>query len=461
VIPHNLVYYQTYTVLGQTILSDNSSYQTKLLFVNPNTGDDQAGDGSKKSPWKTITQALHLAPLNSVIMLAPGTYSANTGEIFPLMLKSGVGMQGDTQNQGGDVKIMGGGQYLTHSFGGENVAVVGANQSSISGVTISNTNDRGYGLWIESANTVVQNNTFTNNTQDGIAIAGDAAPSISRNYFYQNGANGLTISGDARPEVRANVFQRTGFGINIVDKAAPVIIANQIQENRSGIVLQANCHPTLRNNIIQDNQEDGLVIIAQATPDLGSPTDPGKNEFQRNARSDINTQAAKNMFAAANNYIDTGNHIDRIIGYSGSTSARTMDSLPTAPNSPAEAPLDGTNIHQSSQLPPSLSQPTVNYLKVASGTIEFDAPQASSPGSSNSSYSHTTRRFPRYYRVIVPITTVKQQKLIRSLYPKAFTANWQGHKVMQVGVFRTQNQARTIAKSLDHHGLRAMIEPRN
>ncbi|MEH2256528.1 DUF1565 domain-containing protein [Nostoc sp.] len=304
--------------------------QANVLFVNPGVGDDKAGNGSESTPVKTITQALRLAKANTVIMLSTGTYSAETGEEFPLMLKPGISIQGNPSNQGKDIIIQGGGDYLSRSFGGQNVTIVGANQTSLTGVTVTNSNRRGYGLWIESSNPVVSENTFTDSTQDGISISGNAAPTISKNYFDRNGANGITIAGKSSPQVKENVFHQTGFGINIAQNAAPILIGNQIQNNRSGIVVQANARPILRNNIIQDNKEDGLVAIAQAMPDLGSASEPGGNIFQNNARYDINASAAKQVISAAGNNLVS----DRITGkvdINGTTALATQNSQP-APN---------------------------------------------------------------------------------------------------------------------------------
>jgi parallel beta-helix repeat protein len=312
-------------------LGEKTTSQVNVLFVNPDVGDDTAGNGSESAPMKTITQALRLANANTVIMLFTGTYSAETGEKFPLMLKPSVSIQGNPSNQGKDIIIQGGGDYLSRSFAGQNVTIVGANQASLTGVTVTNLNRRGYALWIESSNPVVAENTFTGSTQDGISICGNAAPSISKNYFDRNGANGITIAGNSSPEVKANVFHQTGFGINIAQNAAPIIIGNQIQNNRSGIVVQANARPILRNNIIQDNKEDGLVAIAQAMPDLGSASEPGGNQFQNNARYDINASAAKQViFAAGNNLVS-----DRISGkvdINGTTAAAPTSQPAPVPN---------------------------------------------------------------------------------------------------------------------------------
>ncbi|BAY26073.1 hypothetical protein NIES2100_58840 [Calothrix sp. NIES-2100] len=284
--------------------------QVNVLFVNPGSGEDKEGNGDERAPFKTITQAIHKATTNTVIMLTPGTYSSETGEVFPLILRQGISIQGDASNQGQGITIVGGGEYLSRSYGGQNVTIVGANQTGLTGVTVTNPNPRGYGLWIESSNPIVSQNTFTGNTQDGVFVTGTATPTITQNNFYRNGANGITIAGTSQAQVRENIFQETGYGINIAQNAAPVILNNQIQRNRSGIIVQANAHPILRNNIIEGSKEDGMVAIAQAMPDLGNDTEPGSNQFRNNARYDINANAAKQVIAAVGNNLTS----DRIAG---------------------------------------------------------------------------------------------------------------------------------------------------
>ncbi|MBD2569579.1 DUF1565 domain-containing protein [Anabaena lutea] len=480
--------------------------QVNVLFVNPSAGDDKVGNGSASAPWKTITQALQVAQPNSLIILSPGTYSAKTGEVFPLFLKPGVAIQGDIRNKGRDIKIIGGGEYLSRSFGGQNVTIVGANQTSLTGVTLTNSNPRGYGLWLESTNLLVQENTFTANTQDGISVTGNATPTISNNYFYRNGANGITVTGNSRPEVLENVFQQTGFGINIAQNAAPLIIGNQILNNRSGIIAQANTRPTLRNNLIAGSQEDGLVIIAQATPDLGNFTEPGGNQFRNNGRYDINAKAAKQLISAPGNNLAK----NRIIG-NVDINARTA---PIARNSPPDSfslqetpqgreivfaaptitttpnqylaivPSDRTtspngqlspipaNVQTSfpsnnSQLTTSGEQSDtrqLNYVRIEPGVIEFTAPQASLPNNSviiSAPKLYTTTSRSVRYRVIVPVTNNQQREVVLSVAPDAFSKTWQGRKVMQVGTFSSQNNASEMVQILSSKGLKAIIQPLN
>ncbi len=312
---------------NQMPMGEKTMSQVNVLFVNPSVGDDKLGNGGERAPLKTITQALQAAKPNTVIMLSKGTYSTQTGEVFPLILKPGVSIQGDSHNLGREIEIQGGGDYLSRSFGGQNATIVGANQARLTGVTVTNPNRRGYGLWIESSNPLIVENTFTGNTQDGISVNGSTAPTISKNYFYRNGANGITIGGNSHPQVRENVFEQTGFGINIAKNATPMIVGNQIKDNRAGIIVQANARPILRNNVIEGSKEDGLVAIAFAMPDLGNASEPGGNQFRNNGRYDINALAAKQVISAAGNSLVS----DRIAGKIDMQGGSAIASLPNNP----------------------------------------------------------------------------------------------------------------------------------
>ena len=275
------------------------------LFVNPNTGDDASGNGSENGPFRTITHALKVAPPNTIISLAAGTYNAQTGESFPIKLQPEVTLHGDPTTKGKTVVITGGGIFVSPTFASQNIAILGADRSQVRGVTVTNPNPRGYGLWIESTSPLVAENTFTGNTHDGISITGNGSPAVHNNYFADNGANGMTIYGSSRAEVRGNVFENTGFGVNVAQKAAPLLIDNRILNNKDGIVLQASSRPVLRNNEIANNQRDGLVAIADSQPDLGTETEPGGNTFRNNGRFDLNASATSQAIPAFGNQLSS------------------------------------------------------------------------------------------------------------------------------------------------------------
>ncbi|MBE9198482.1 MULTISPECIES: DUF1565 domain-containing protein [unclassified Nodularia (in: cyanobacteria)] len=456
-------------VLAQMPSLESTVSEVKLLFVNPNVGNNTVGNGTESAPLKTITQALQLASANTMIMLSPGTYSADTGEVFPLKLKSGVAIQGDTNNKGQGITIQGGGGFLSSSFGGQNVTIIGADNAELRGVTVTNPNPRGYGLWIESSNPVIANNTFTGSTQDGISLTGNSAPIIRQNYFHRNGANGMTIGGNSQPEVRENVFEQTGFGINITQNAAPMLSLNQIQNNRSGIIVQANARPILRNNVIQGNREDGLVAIAQAIPNLGTIAEPGGNEFRNNTRHDINASATKEIIPAAGNNLSQ-NRIAGKVDFNAQTAPTANIPQPrTVANRPI--PVSGEITFSAPSQPNQTNQSQINYVNIDPNIVEFAAPQSppfgesalspvtnsNTPATQTTAYNRTGVR----YRVVVNVATDREQDLVRNLAPDAFPTMRQGRRVMQVGVFSDRHNADEILKVLNSHGLKTTLEPLN
>ncbi len=280
-----------------------------MLTVNSAAGNDATADGSDRAPFKTITQALQVAPPGAVIMLAPGTYSQETGETFPLHLKPDVTLQGNSDTRGQDIVIQGSGQFLSPTFARQKITILGADRAILAGVTVKNPDPQGYGVWIESTSPAVVDSTFVASGHDGISVTGSGSPLIRNNYFYQNGANGITIYGTSRAEVRENIFEQTGFAININQKAAPLIVGNRITQNKDGIVVQASAQPVLRNNSVDGNQRDGLVAIARSRPDLGTAGAPGGNSFRNNGQFDVNAKGSSQQIPAFGNDLDktTGN----------------------------------------------------------------------------------------------------------------------------------------------------------
>ncbi|MEO0683979.1 MAG: right-handed parallel beta-helix repeat-containing protein, partial [Cyanobacteria bacterium J06649_11] len=377
-------------------------------------------------------------------------------------------------------------------------------------------NSRGYGVWIESSQPVVEDNTFSGSTQDGIAVAGTAAPKIHKNYFYQNGANGITVSGQSQPEIKENLFKNTGFGINIAQNASPQIVSNRIAENRTGIVVQASSRPVLRNNIIFNNKEDGLVVIAKSIPDLGNSSNPGGNEFSLNGRYDINAQAAKQEVAAYGNTFTNS----RVAGKVNLTATATVPAKAPLSKLPQRQPTRLNSVVRRENLPLRQTrsklptQEQINYVKVESDTIEFTAPQASLPVAPRSANPpantpslptlkpaptgelalvavppakipatkkgrmdlpapNVTNSFPSRqnppqiqarttqtgaYRVIVEAVTRKQQELVKFIVPDAFRTLRRGKRVMQAGIFSDRDKANNLIRIFKNNGLKARIE---
>jgi parallel beta-helix repeat protein len=271
------------------------------LYVNPESGDDRRGSGSALAPFQTITHALSIAQPDTVILLAPGTYSS--AETFPLQLKPGVTIQGDASTRGEKIIISGGGSITTPSSVRANITILTAEDSGLIGVTVTNPNPQGYGVWVDSSSPVLLNNTFKGSTQDGMSIDGSGAPVVRGNHFIGNRQNGITIYGTSQAEIRENVFERMKVGIYIAQNAAPRIVNNRITNNKDGVVVQQNSTPILRGNTIAENDDNGAIVLANAQPDLGTADDPGENTFRKNGDRDLHNATQSFVISAMGNQI--------------------------------------------------------------------------------------------------------------------------------------------------------------
>ncbi|RUR83345.1 DUF1565 domain-containing protein [Chlorogloeopsis fritschii PCC 9212] len=252
--------------------------QQRILYVNPQQGTDAPNAGKGQlTPFKTITYALQQAEPGTVIQLAPGQYQA--GETFPLKLKPGVILKGNEFQQGQGVAIVGGGDYLSRIFARQNITLLAAPDSQVIGVTITNPNTRGTGIWVESANPTIRNNTFANNKREGVFVTGNADPKIQNNQFINNDANGISVTGTAKGEIRGNTFQKNGFGLAIGGSSTPLVVNNQIRGSRSGVVVTEKARPNLQANFVENNSQNGQIASIPTQPNLGN------NTFQNNLQN--------------------------------------------------------------------------------------------------------------------------------------------------------------------------------
>ncbi len=279
--------------------------RARVIHVNPAQGTDAEGGGSETQPLRTIGYALEQASDTAVIQLAPGTYTADTGETFPLRLKPGVILLGSESNDGATVSVIGGGTFVTGMMGRQSATLIASDDSEIRGLTVTNPTTRGTGIWVESVNPIdplIRNNTFTGNARDGVFINGSAVPIIERNRFVRNSDNGISLTRRAGGTIRNNEFVDTGFGIVVSDSASPTIEGNQIIENIDGVVVTTRATPVLRRNVIRSNTRDGLVAIGNARPDLGTADSPGENIIANNGRFAIhNATRGDTMMMAVGN----------------------------------------------------------------------------------------------------------------------------------------------------------------
>jgi parallel beta-helix repeat protein len=289
-------------VIIKTIDSQLSMVNSTLvvtLYVNPMTGND-TNTGSRLSPFKSLTRALKVTKIPTIIHLESGTYNAASGEVFPLIILGGVTVVGNEANKGVGIVISGSGEYQSPSFGIQNITLLLVDNASLLGVTVTNPSAKGTGIWIESAAPTLSNNTLSNCGREGVFTTGTAKPAILDNIFVQNTASGLVMAGHSQGEVRRNVFQRNPLGIAISDFAVPTIANNKLSENRTAIALSRHAQPVLRQNLLTKNTQGGLLVNGNAVPDLGNTEDPGDNIFRDHSEFDLYNATTQKLVSVGN-----------------------------------------------------------------------------------------------------------------------------------------------------------------
>ncbi|MBE9198109.1 MULTISPECIES: DUF1565 domain-containing protein [unclassified Nodularia (in: cyanobacteria)] len=316
----------------QTLMAQVPTSAT-VIYVNPQTGADTTGVGTTAAaPYKTITFALRQAQPGTIIQLAPGTYNSESGEQFPLLLNPGVTLRGDESSKGQAVLITGGGFYTSRTFARQDITILATENTTVAGLTVTNPNQRGTAVWVESSNPSIQNNTFTNSSREGVFVTGTGNPKIENNLFVQNQGNGISVVRTAQGEIRNNLFQDTGFGLAIGGTSTPLIEGNQIIQNQDGLFISESARPVLRKNVIQNNKRDGIVATVNAQPDLGTNENPGGNLIRGNTRHDVNNATSSNTILAIGNDIDQS----RIVGQVNFVAANV--DLPTGQSAFGDVP---------------------------------------------------------------------------------------------------------------------------
>ena len=283
------------------------------IYVNPSTGNDSGGAGtSEAAPCRTITYALQQAASGTVVQLAPGSYTSQTGEVFPLVVKEGVILRGESSTKGQRIGIIGGGTFLSPTAAGQNITILAAKNSEINGITITNPNTRGTGVWIESTNPAIRNNTFSNNKREGVFVTGTGNPKIEDNVFIKNDGDGISVARQSTGEIRNNLIQDTGTGIALTETASPLITDNRIVQNEDGIIASGLSAPIIRKNAIENNRRSGVVATGDAKPNLGTADSQGQNRIRSNGTADVYNTTRMGTIVAVGNDIDQKRIIGRV-----------------------------------------------------------------------------------------------------------------------------------------------------
>ncbi len=281
-------------VIAQTPVS------ATVVYVNPASGTDATGAGTTSAPYRTIAYALRQATPGTFVQLARGSYTQDSGEVFPLVVPPGVTLRGEESEKGQTVAIIGGGTLISPTFARQNATLQPSKDTEISGISVTNPNTRGTGIWVESVNPKIQNCTFNRNNREGIFITGTGNPVIADSVFINNGGNGISVANSAKGEISGNLFQATGFGLAIGENSAPRVTGNRIVENTDGLYINNAARPILRNNVIENNKRDGIVVTVNAQPDLGTAESAGNNVIRNNGQYDLNNTTSGTLYSIGN-----------------------------------------------------------------------------------------------------------------------------------------------------------------
>ncbi|MBD2232907.1 S-layer homology domain-containing protein [Phormidium tenue] len=270
----------------------------KTLDVDPKRGIDEPS-GRPHLPYKTLTIALGAAQGNTLIRLAPGTYSAATGERFPITVPDGVMVAGQESTQGQGIAIAGGGS----GPGATSVGLIIQGQGQLRGVTVQN--PQGIGILIDSGAPLVRACRLSQ-CKVGLQVAGASRPLVAKTGIVDCGDRGLSFVEQSRGEVQDCTLERCGTGIYLGQNAAPLIRGCQCSNNQVGMQIAGAASPVLRQNRLVQNQTAGLVVQDTGRPDLGQPDDPAGNILRYNRQSDLRNDTRQELTLVGNDVIPTG-----------------------------------------------------------------------------------------------------------------------------------------------------------
>ncbi len=234
------------------------------IYVDPVFGDDFHGHGTPSFPLRTITRALHFAIPGDAIFLAPGTYSASSGEIFPLRVRPGILIEGDpaTKGAGAPATLVSGGGLYSISGGSQGASTVTTafvlgNGSQLAGVQVTVTGSGGVGVVFDGSNATLSQCSITGCGASGIRVYQGASPTIVNNVVSAN----------------------AGSGVDVFDTAAPM----------------------LRQNTIASNALDGVAANDTSAPNLGDASTGGTNTLQGNIGVGLNNATTASTIQAVGN----------------------------------------------------------------------------------------------------------------------------------------------------------------
>jgi nitrous oxidase accessory protein NosD len=261
---------------------------SKIRYVDAVLGSD-SNTGAITEPYKTITHALSIPVSRLTIYVAPGTYDAANGEVFPLVVPPSCALIGDEANKGAGASptVIHGGAVLGATTLGPALDV--GPGSTIAGFTITN-DDTGLatpiGISLGAGGATIRNNTFTGNTSASAAAvyvyntAGSHLLSGNTVSGYTAGAGLYFAAAGDGCRVESNTVTGNATGIRVDSGAAHVFTLNTIGGNTAvgllfgagagdGSLVDGNTVTTNATGVRFDGGANPVVTSNQVTAQTG------------------------------------------------------------------------------------------------------------------------------------------------------------------------------------------------
>lgn len=447
---------------------------TQFLFVNPTTGQDHQDGRSWQSSLRTITQALAIAGPNSVIMLAPGTYSQTTGEQFPLVLDRAITLQGEPGRQGAGIVIEGGQLYATPADDQQHVAIVMMDQAALVGVTVINPAESGYSVWVADGQPLLMQNSLF--PAQSVFVAQASQPTLmgnqTRDLASTAPASAIAPSDPARsapintpaPAVSIPVSLSPSSASSAAAFPSPSLPTSNLP-TATAIAPMPAVAPQATSTYDWERNVTALTRSAQASapapvslPVQAPPSQPPAPRILFTQRDTVGFQLETP--STARRTLTDGAAPEAIAQPSQleiSPELQAMLLRQTPIEIPVVAPEPGWTAAAVS-LPAPVDVLPVPSMEIPIGNVG-NLPRVQVDGSS--SVSSYRASLPLRYRVLVDAEQPSQQNRVQSLVPGAFSTVVDGRSVMQAGAFNDMGNAQELVDLLTDYGFRAVLAPMN
>ena len=275
----------------------------RVLYVDPAQGNDSQAGHLSRQPLKTITAALRRSQTKTTIYLKAGLYSLSNGEQFPLTIPSDCQVVGAVEGDRAAAKLEGGGAVQHPVLGSQTVTCRLQARAALKNVSLSNPQNQGIGVWMESGLAHLQNVWVMNCQRYGGIVLGNALPTIADSLFENCDIAGIAFFSQGKGQLERVICRTNGTGILLQNSAAPLIRACQVIQNRKGLVIVDTANPVLRDTRVTRNQTYGLQLTGRATADFGQSQAPGNNVVRNNGQADIHNSSQRSLIACGNDLL--------------------------------------------------------------------------------------------------------------------------------------------------------------